>query len=375
LADKRDNRATKGFSLKDQLFNAEKVSYLAGLFEPPFEAAAFEREVMAKLLELELKGRLTHIADMIGRHLPEDFEQAAEAVGKALPTKLDPSKSDNDFGIFIHAPFGAFVAASGINHPDIALPLLREITMRFSVEFDIRHFLNEHKAQTMDVLAVWARDENYHVRRLVSEGTRPTLPWGVKVGLAVEEPIALLDQLYFDKTRYVTRSVANHLNDITKKDPELVLATLSRWQAEGKQEAEELGWMTRHALRTLVKKGHIGALEMLGYRAAPEISVELGFTGSVEIGEVGQLEVSIEATQSERLMVDYVIEFVKANGQRRPKVFKLKKLDIKAGEKITLTKNHRFLKDATTFTHFKGAQMIYMQINGQRFGDREFDLT
>lgn len=369
-----DNRATKGFSLKDQLFNEEKVRYLAGLFGDAIDGDSFIRDVMAELLELELKARLTLIADVMAQHLPDDFSVAAAVVHKALPAPLDPAKSDNDFGIFIHAPFGAFVAANGLGDFETSIALLKEITKRFSVEFDIRHFLNTYPVETMAVLAEWARDENYHVRRLVSEGTRPVLPWGVKVGLSVEEPMALLDILHADKTRYVTRSVANHLNDITKKDPDLVLEALARWKLGGKQAADELDWMTRHALRTLVKKGHTGALEMLGYRAAPGISVEMEFTPSLQIGEVGQLELVIEAVRDERLMVDYVIEFVKANGQRRPKVFKLKKLDVKAGERVTLTKNHRFLKDATTFTHFTGAQRVYMQINGQKFGEQEFDL-
>ena len=112
----------------------------------------------------------------------------------------------------------------------------------------------------------------------------------------------------------------------------------------------------------------------LGYRAAPEILVELRFSEAVEIGQIGVLELRIEAAADERLMVDYVIEFVKANGARRPKVFKLKKLDVKAGERVVLRKNHRFLKGASTFTHFAGVQMIYMQINGQRFGEQEFEL-
>jgi len=201
------------------------------------------------------------------------------------------------------------------------------------------------------------------------------LPWGVKVGLSVQAPIGLLDRLYYDRARFVTRSVANHLNDITKKDPDLVLHTLARWRAAGKQEVAELDWMERHALRTLVKKGHQGALERLGYRPAPAILVEAAFSQAVVIGEVGVLEVTIEAKRDERLMVDYVIEFVKKNGARRPKVFKLKKLDIKAGERLVLRKNHRFLKAASTFTHFTGTQMIYMQINGQRFGEQEFELT
>jgi len=370
-----DNRATKGFSLKDQLFNEGKVRYLAGLFGETLEADAFVKDVMARLLELELKARIVHISEVLAVHLPDDFAEAASALEAALPPPLDPAKSDDDFGDFIFAPLGAYVAEHGLAQLDISLPLLKEMTKRFSVEFDIRHFLNAEPEATMAALTEWAQDENYHVRRLVSEGTRPVLPWGVKVGLSVEEPMALLDVLHADETRYVTRSVANHLNDITKKDPELVLEALARWKVAGKQAADELDWMTRHALRTLVKKGHTGALEMLGYRSSPQISAEMEFSPVVVIGEVGQLELVIQAAQDERLMVDYVIEFVKANGQRRPKVFKLKKLDIKAGERVRLTKNHRFLKDATTFKHFPGTQRVYMQINGQKFGEQEFDLT
>ena len=363
-----------GFSLKDQLFNEGKVRYLAGLFGNAIEEARFVDEVMAALPALELKARITHISAVLAGHLPDDFAAAAAVIEGALPAPLDPTKTDDDFGDFIFAPLGAYVAEHGLNDLEVALPLLKEITKRFSVEFDIRHFLNAHPEAVMAELAHWAEDDNYHIRRLASEGTRPVLPWGVKVGLSLDAPIGLLDRLYNDKTRYVTRSVANHLNDITKKDPDLVLHTLGRWRDEGKQVASELDWMERHALRTLVKKGHHGALERLGYRPAPEVLVDVAFSQAVVIGEVGVLDVSIEAKRDERLMVDYVIEFVKANGARRPKVFKLKKLDIKAGERVTLRKNHRFLKRASTFTHFAGRQMIYMQINGQRFGAQEFEL-
>ncbi len=364
-----------GFSLKDQLFNEGKVRYLAGLFGDSIEGDRFVSEVMAELPKLELKARITLISEVLAAHLPDDFTKAAAVIEAALPPPLDPEKLDDDFGDFIFSPLGTYVASNGLHELELALPLLKEITKRFSVEFDIRHFLNAYPERVTAELHAWAEDENYHVRRLASEGTRPTLPWGVKVGLSVEAPIALLDRLYADKARFVTRSVANHLNDITKQNPELVLETLARWRRAGQQSAKELDWMERHALRTLVKKGHQGALERLGYRAAPDISVKMAFSDSVEIGEVGRLELVIEAAQDERLMVDYGIEFVKKNGTRRPKVFKLKKLDIKAGERLELTKNHRFLKQASTFTHFTGAHLIYMQINGQRFGEQEFELT
>ncbi len=378
MADVNDNRATKGFSLKDQLFNRDKIRYLAGLFKAAdhgFDSAGFETAIMAKMPALELKARIILIAEVLEQHLSNDFKTAAAQILAALPPPLDPSKSDDDFGDFIMSPLGVFVSNNGLDHLQLSLGLLREMTKRFSVEFDIRYFLNAHPKATMAALKKWAKDPNYHVRRLVSEGTRPTLPWGKKIGISVHEPLVLLDILHHDKARFVTRSVANHLNDITKKDPELVISTLKRWAKLGKQNQAELAWMTRHALRTLVKKGDIGALELLGYRAAPEITVsEIQGPELLKIGAVGRFEFSITATQDENLMIDYVIDFIKKNGSAKPKVFKLKKRVIKAGETVRFSKNHRFLKDATTFTHYPGPHRMWLQINGQKHGLCEFEL-
>lgn len=373
-----DNRATKGFSLKDQLFNQHKLHYLAGLFrsvDAGFNASGFVSKVMETMLTLELKARLALIAEVLEDYLPTAFPDAAKTLLAALPPPLDPDLSDNDFGDFILAPLGAYVANNGMDHPRLSLPLLREMTMRFSVEFDIRHFLNTHPERTMAVLADWATDENYHVRRLVSEGTRPVLPWGVKVGLHHTQPLPFLDILHADPTRYVTRSVANHLNDISKKNPALVVDTLARWAAEGRQKSGEMAWITNHALRTLIKRGNPDALALLGYRQNPDITVTgVEFPDSVKIGDVAPLEARITAVQDAQLMIDYVIEFVKKNGSTAPKVFKLKKLSLKAGQTVQITKAHRFLKDATTFTHYPGQHRLYMQINGQRFGETEFAL-
>ena len=367
-----DGSAARGFSLKDQLFNAEKVRYLGGLFG--FEG--FEAAVMTRLLEFELKERINWIADVLADFLPDDFPRAAQQITTALPPPLDPTLTDDDFGDFIFAPLSEYVVRHGMeDHRDVSLDLLRDLTKRFSVEYAIRHFLNRWPDETMAALSDWSRDENYHVRRLVSEGTRPTLPWGVKIGLDIRDPLPLLDQLHADPTRFVTRSVANHLNDITKKDPTLVLETLQRWQNAGSQNAKELDWMTRHALRTLVKKGDPHAMEMLGYHTNPAIQVG-GFSGpdAVNIGEVAAFEFTVTAERDERLMLDYVIDFVKSNGSTAPKVFKIKQLHLKAGDSVTIQKNHRFVKGATTFTHYPGMHCMTLQINGKAFSSHSFTL-
>lgn len=376
-----DIPATRGFSLKDQLFNQEKVRYLGGLFaSAQFDAEMFEAKVMENLLDLELTPRITLIATVFESFLPEDFSLAAMAIEEAIPAPLDPDKIDDDFGDFIFAPLGEYVVRNGLDavHLPTSLPLLRELTKRFSVEFSIRHFLNAWPEETMTAMQEWVKDENYHVRRLVSEGTRPTLPWGKKIGLEVTDPLPFLNILHADQTRFVTRSVANHMNDISKKQPELVVETLKKWRDEGSQDAAEMDWMTRHSLRTLVKKGHTGALEMLGFHENPSITVSeiaLSPSNDITIGEVGTFAFEITAKRDENLLIDYAIDFVKKNGSTAPKVFKLKKLSLKKGETVKIEKKHRFLKGSTTFTHYPGDHRFNLQINGTIMANHDFTLS
>ncbi|WGI23418.1 DNA alkylation repair protein [Amylibacter sp. IMCC11727] len=371
--------AEERYSLKDALFNAEKVAYLGqqfGAADARFDAAGFERDVMAEMLPLELKARMDLIARVLAQYLPDDFHAAADVIEAALPEPLDPTKTDDDFGDFIFGPLGTFVQNQGIAHFTRSMALLKEITKRFSMEYAIRPFLNAYPDQTRAELAEWAFDENYHVRRLVSEGTRPKLPWGMKIGLDVRDAIPFLDTLHSDKTRYVTRSVANHLNDIAKTDPALVIETLRRWRVQGEQGAKELDWITRHALRTLIKQGHPDAMELLGYGPDPAIEVGAVVLGAkhVAIGDVLAFDVEIVARDAAKLLVDYAVEFVKADGSRKPKVFKLKQVALKAGERVVLKKRHRFKGDATTFRLYPGTTRIVLQINGVARSEATFDL-
>ncbi|WP_424942318.1 DNA alkylation repair protein [Aliiroseovarius crassostreae] len=372
---------SEGFSLKDQLINAEKVALLAGWLQraaPGFEAAAFQAQVMARLPELELKARILWIAEVLEDHLPDDFSAAAEVIHKALPPELDPTNSDDDFGDFIIDPFGQFVARNGLDDLDAALPLLHALTRRFSMEFAIRPFLIRHKARMQGVLSEWARDENYHVRRLASEGCRPNLPWGARIGWNVAETIPILNALHADPTRYVTRSVANHLNDIAKTAPDLVVDTLSRWRDVAQQDPKELAWMTRHACRTLIKQGHPGALDLLGFR--PDAQVEMGeitltpADGQVPIDTKLDFAFDLTATREEPVIVDYVIRFQRPGGKIREKVFKLKNLTMTPGQTLRLSKSHFFKGNATTFRLYPGTHYLMVQVNGQMLGGVPFAL-
>lgn len=181
----------------------------------------------------------------------------AQQLKQAMPAELDHTKSDDDFGHIIHACPGILAVRHGLaDHPETALDLLYDATKRFSMEFYIRPFLNTWPEMTWARLQKWATDPNYHVRRLVSEGTRPRLPWAKKVSIDPLSPIPFLKTLYGDETRYVVRSVANHLNDIAKIDSDLVVRSLKEWRETTSQSDKEFTWLCRHALRTLIKDGH-----------------------------------------------------------------------------------------------------------------------
>lgn len=370
-----------GFSLKDQLFNEERVRYLAGQFARAsrrFNEDLFVAQVMEKLGALELKQRIVHIAEVLEEHLPSSFPKASELLIKALPPELDPTRSDDDFGDFIIAPLGEYVVRNGLSseHLELSLATIRELTKRFSMEDAIRSFLNHHPKRTLETLGKWARDPHYHVRRLVSEGTRPRLPWSTRLSIEPTVPLPLLDRLHADSTRYVTRSVANHLNDLTKTDATLVLETLARWRELNKQDSKELDWMIRHALRTLIKQGDRATMEFLGLRAEPKVKVGRIKLSQSEIvfGEPLEFEVSVTAERDEELIVDYVIEFVKANGSLAPKVYKLKQLSMLKGQSVTLSKTHPLRADATTYRLFPGTHRLTIQVNGQAQSSAAFEL-
>jgi len=370
----------ESFSLKDDLFNRETVGILAEGFEKAgvFDASAFVDEVMAGLAPLELKARIEFIADVLAKYLPEGFEAGAKAVHSALPPPLDPNLRDDDFGRFVYASLGVYVEKHGLEgHLTTSLDLLEAITQRFSMEYSVRAFLNRWPEETLARVHEWAVHDHYHVRRLASEGTRPKLPWGQKVGLKTSDTLPVLTKLHADSTRFVTRSVANHLNDITKIEPEAVLDVLLEWRKLGKQDAKELAWMEKHALRGLIKAGHEGAMELLGY--APDVAIDdvvLSITpGDLPIGEATEIEASFTVPKGGPLLVDYVIDFVKANGSQSPKVFKLKIMEAKVGATVALKKKHLFKKGATTFTHYPGPHRLHLQINGRIVGSCDFTLS
>jgi 3-methyladenine DNA glycosylase AlkC len=341
-------------------------------FYPIFELKKFVLEA-SELDDLELKARVLQITKCLKKYLPEDY---LHAIG--IITEVISSDTVTGFALW---PFSEFIGQYGLADFDVSMDAMYLLTQKFTSEFAIRtFFINDH-SKVLKYFHKWAKDKNPHVRRLVSEGSRPLLPWGMKLEVFVKDPsltILLLDKLKWDDELYVRKSVANHLNDISKHHPRLVIVTLKRWEGECPlKHADKLAWIKKHALRTLIKKGDVSALKLMGVSSKAKIAISKISLGKkiVKIGEKLEFTftISSKAKVEQKLVVDYLIHYVKANKTLRPKVYKLKTFTIRPGQKILISKSHS-LRQITTIVFYEGEHMVSVQINGKIIVNEKWQL-
>jgi hypothetical protein len=208
------------------------------------------------------------------------------------------------------------------------------------------------------------------VRRLVSEGTRPRLPWAPRLRAFQKDPapvLRLLELLKDDPALYVRRSVANNLNDIGKDHPEALIDVCRRWSRGASAERQ---WIIAHALRSRIKAGDRGALSVLGFASAPKIRVgQVRWSARrVRIGGTVSFSVAIDNTSRQRqeLLLDYRVHFVKANGKSSPKVFKLRKTILEPSGGLTLGGKVSFAVLTTRRPH-PGVHRFELLANGVAF--------
>jgi 3-methyladenine DNA glycosylase AlkC len=342
-------------------------------FEPePFCAAALEG-----LEQYELKQRVMHIIHALHACLPNDFEQTAKVL-HGLPDVWSVQGSDTELSAFAAWPLIDYASVYGLAQPNTALALLKKLTPLFSAEFAIRPFILEHLDYCMQQFTQWVHDDDEHVRRLVSEGTRPRLPWGMQLKGFIQDPrpvLPLLAALRDDMSLYVRRSVANHLNDISKDNPELLIATCRDWQHDASAQTH---WIIKHATRSLVKAGHPEVLQLLGYQSHLALqAVQLHITATqLQLGEYLEFSCSIASTstQNQQLVIDFAIHFMKGNGQQKAKVFKLKTFNLAAQQQLTIQKRHA-IKAITTRQYYPGAHKLEILVNGQSMASENFELS
>lgn len=365
-------------------FNEKLVGEMSQHFKnqwPEFDSRAFTRACTQDLHNLELKERSLHITHNLQKYMPKDFNHAARILLNSLGTELDDDLSlakIDRAGIAGWAimPMSHFVALNGLNHFELSMNLLKEMTKRFTAEFAIRFFIIKERDKTLAQLNKWAKDKNQHVRRLVSEGSRPRLPWAMRLPEFIKNPqpvIDLLDQLRDDKKEYVRRSVANNLNDIAKDHPQLVSEIASTWMKDASEQRKKL---VRHACRSLLKDGHGKTLRVFGFKPPKIHKVKLKINAkTILLGDVLQfdLEMMSNSNQTQELMIDYKVHHKKANGETSPKVFKWRVMTLRAGEGLSISKKH-VIKKVTTRKYYSGGHKLEILINGQSFATKKFEL-
>ncbi len=329
-----------------------------------FDTDAFLHDALDGFDALELLDRGRHLGRTLQRHLPADYPAAIDLLLATLPDERAP---ESGMAAFYFLPHTEFVRAFGLGHFDASMRALHALTQRFTGEFAIRPFLDSHTDATLAQLETWTRDPSEHVRRLVSEGTRPRLPWAPRLRKFQQDPsavVALLERLRDDESLYVRRSVANNLNDIGKDHPTRLVEIAGAWMRDASVQRR---WVVQHALRSAVKRGDAGALKVLGFGKTANLTVsDVAITPKQpRMGERVVITCTLRnpGARAQRVVVDLLVHFVKANGSTSPKVFKLANVDLAAGDAISVRKTIS-LADLTTRRHYPGRHHVELQMNG-----------
>ena len=353
-----------------EIFNRERLRHFARETEavwPDFDQKRFMKLATSGLDELGIMQRMRQTAVSLHETLPEDFR-------RALPILRDLAPRIGHG--FASITLSEFVALYGQKHFDLSLDALKFFTRFGSSEFAVRHFLVADFGRTIAVMRQWAEDENEHVRRLASEGSRPRLPWSFQLRNLIADPsptAPILEALKADPSLYVRKSVANHLNDIGKDHPDLLVERVSGWDLSDKHTA----WIVRHALRTLIKKGDARALALIGTTGKAEVRVEAFAIepAKIRLGEriTTKARLASTSTAPQRLVIDYAVHYPKKNGISR-KVFKLKETELlaKAGCELAISQT---VKDFTTRKHNAGFHRVELMVNGEVLAESGFELV
>ncbi|WP_306368800.1 DNA alkylation repair protein [Nocardiopsis sp. CC223A] len=344
---------------------------------PEFDVEGYAAEVAARVGPLELKDRVMVMAEGLRARLPAAYPEAVAVLVDSLGEDLVDGAGMYAQGFHLMA-VARFVEEYGVSHPEASLPALVAITRRHTSEFAVRPFLVHHREAALKLMHACAVDPDPNVRRFASEGLRPRLPWARRLPEFVADPepvLEVLEVLRNDPSAYVRTSVANNLNDISRDHPGRVLDLAERWSRESP--TPETAWTVRHALRTLVKKGDQRALALLGATGGDRVDAREPALSPAVLDLGGELRVRVELVNTDdrphTVIVDYRVHYVKADGSRRPKVFKWTTVELCAGERRTLVKRHR-VKPISTRTHHPGEHLVEVQVNGVIKAAAPFEL-
>ncbi|MGV9318264.1 hypothetical protein [Streptomyces sp. NPDC003660] len=366
--------------LKETALNAERIVRIGREVQavcPEFDAEGFVTSVMADLPRLELSARIARTSQGLHDHLPVGGPDALDVLLRSLPPTPAAAGVTNDFGLHIYSPHSDYVSRylRTAEHLDRSLAALARMTGYFSAELPVRRFLADFPDETMKAVDAWSRDEDFRVRRLASEATRPLLPWAPRIALADDAGLPVLETLHDDPHLYVRTSVANHLADIAETQPALALATLQRWKTWGQVTGEQFAFLARNALRNRLKEGWPPAYTLLGYAHDAPISLTSLLLERTELcnGDTLNFSATLTATATAPVHVMIVIATTGPSGRPREKVVFVRRTTVEPGQELRLAKGYS-LRSTARWKVTSGSYAVALQVNGRRFPSVAFTV-
>jgi len=354
------------------LFNVQFVISLAHYihkYENQFQKEDYVACVTQQLESLELKHRMRLISTAIDTFLPLEYKQSLEVL-KKVKSHFTPEESMGLQSMVLPD----FVEVYGLHDFESSMSALELFTIDSSSEFAVRHFIINYEEETMFKMREFAQSQNEHLRRFASEGCRPRLPWAIALPKYKNDPskvFEVLELLKYDESKYVQKSVANNLNDISKDNPSLVVEFVTNNIGKNKN----CDWILKHASRTLLKQGNQEVLRLFGFIQASHVNIDDFIVDeSVEFGDILNFEFQLNSSEPlGNLRIEYAIDFVKSNGKQSRKIFMISQSNIKASDK-KITKKYSF-KPISTRKYYKGIHGLALIINGIELKKKEFVLN
>jgi len=353
--------------LKETLYSKEQFDKFSNVLDK--KISNFDKDKFLSLIfdeqwkNRELKQRMRHVTNILNFFLDKNYEQATNQIIEITHFIIDKKIMEKSF---IPISLADYIEVYGIEFYDNSIKTIEEVTKLASCEFAVRPFIVKYKQKMMQQMLAWSQHKHKNVRRLSSEGCRPRLPWATALHDFKKNPsliLPILENLKNDSSKFVQKSVANNLNDISKDHPEILLSITNKWIGKSKN----TDWILKHACRTLLKKGNMQAMKLFGY-SSPNLAKIKNFkiqNNEIEIGK--NLEFSFNliniSNKEERIRVEFALYFLRSNGSHSKKVFKINENIYKNNSNNYIIKKHSF-KLRTTRRYYSGEQKISIIING-----------
>lgn len=215
-----------------------------------FDSRSFIESVDNGVIGKTYTQRIMFIAEELNNHLPNDYTKAIDVL-----TKILGEENPNQTGMFTNywwiMPIGKFIELYGLEYFETSIKAIEQITKRNTGEYAIRPFIRQNPMKCLEIMKIWAISDNFHLRRLASEGLRPKLPWSTKLDTFNDKPevvFKILEILKEDPVMFVKKSVGNHLTDWLKVNYKPTKELLNRWK---KSDNKHTQWIVKRATRKI----------------------------------------------------------------------------------------------------------------------------